>query len=144
MNVSASASFPWTCSSEQRLLTEVRVSGWSLSRGNSYLGQQPRFTAQGQVSWSFVRAGDGEDEDRRGEGGKEEGGARWCARQGTTSVWCWMAGGAGPKAAQLLPCRQKGSSLFRPSCALDEVDNRLVTQLAQHLGRVRRDPRWGG
>ena len=36
---------------------------------------------------------------------------------------------------------QMVSSLFRPSCALDEVDNRFVTQLAQHLGRVRQDPR---
>ena len=31
-----------------------------------------------------------------------------------------------------------------PRIALDEVDNRIVTQLAQHPGRVRQDPRRGG
>ena len=63
---------------------------------------------------------------------------RDCGTPGCELNSCMRCGDLGLAPSQMV------SSLFRPSCALYEVDNRFVTQLAQHLGRVRRDPRWGG
>ena len=63
---------------------------------------------------------------------------RNCGTPGCELSSCMRCGDLGLAPSQMV------SSLFRPSCALYEVDNRFVTQLAQHLGRVRQDPRWGG